>query len=76
VHGLQVGIKTAYEPAIQLIQSLARPETTDLLAFATHGRGGISRLLLGSVAAAVLSRATVPVLLVRPAALRVTQAYS
>jgi nucleotide-binding universal stress UspA family protein len=76
VHGLQVGIKTAYEPAIQLIQSLARPETTDLLAFATHGRGGISRLLFGSVAAAVLSRATVPVLLVRPAALRVTQAHS
>jgi nucleotide-binding universal stress UspA family protein len=74
--GLQVSIKTAYEPAIQLIQSLARPESTDILAFATHGRGGISRLLFGSVAAAVLAHTTVPVLLVKPAELRTTQSHS
>lgn len=74
--GVQVSIKTACEPAIHLIESLARPESTDLLAFVTHGRSGISRLMLGSVAAAILARATVPVLLVRPAALRATQHHS
>ena len=41
----------------------ARPE--DLLIMATHGRGGLARWFLGSVAEAVLRRASVPVLLVR-----------
>ena len=45
-------------------------------AFATHGRSGISRLLLGSVAAAILSRATVPVLLVGPGVLTTNQPNS
>jgi hypothetical protein len=33
----------------------------------THGRGGLSRLVMGSVATATLQRATVPLLLVPPA---------
>jgi len=33
---------------------------------ATHGRHGISRLVMGSVAAGVLPRARVPLLLYRP----------
>jgi nucleotide-binding universal stress UspA family protein len=71
--GLHVSSKTTYEPAIPLIASLAQPESTDLLAFATHGRSGISRLLLGSVAAATLGQASVPVLLVGPGVLRTNQ---
>ncbi len=39
-----------------------------LITIATHGRSGLSRLLLGSQAAAVVRRATVPVVLVRPTA--------
>jgi nucleotide-binding universal stress UspA family protein len=38
----------------------------DLLIMATHGRGGIGRLILGSVADYVLPRAEVPVLVVHP----------
>ena len=38
----------------------------DLLIMATHGRGGVGRLILGSVADYVLPRAEVPVLLVHP----------
>ena len=38
----------------------------DLIAMATHGRGGVGRLLLGSTADRVVHQAEVPVLLVRP----------
>jgi nucleotide-binding universal stress UspA family protein len=38
---------------------------TDLVIMTTHGRSGFERLRLGSVATAFLTRATVPVLLVR-----------
>jgi nucleotide-binding universal stress UspA family protein len=40
----------------------------DLLVMTTHGRGGMSRWLFGSVADYVLPRAQTPVLLIRPAA--------
>src|SRR5262245_4487892 len=49
------------------IGALARERSCHLIAMATHGRSGLARLLLGSVAAATLARAPVPVLLVRPA---------
>ena len=38
----------------------------DLIALATHGRSGLARILLGSVADKVLRRADVPVLVYRP----------
>ncbi len=38
----------------------------DLIVMASHGRGGLKRLLLGSVADKVVRAADVPVLLVRP----------
>ena len=37
----------------------------DLIVIGTHGRSGLSRLLLGSVAEEVVRGASVPVLLVR-----------
>jgi nucleotide-binding universal stress UspA family protein len=37
-----------------------------VIAMATHGRGGLGRLVFGSVAERVLSEAEVPLLLVRP----------
>ncbi|MEP7190251.1 MAG: universal stress protein, partial [Roseiflexaceae bacterium] len=40
----------------------------DLIIMATHGRSGMERLLLGSVAANVLQNADVPVLLARACA--------
>ena len=45
---------------------LARPEKVGLLAMTTHGRGGITRALLGSVADKLVRAAEVPVLVVRP----------
>lgn len=43
-----------------------RREDIDLVAMATHGRGGLRRLVLGSVAESVVRGAQVPVLLYRP----------
>jgi nucleotide-binding universal stress UspA family protein len=44
---------------------LADPEAGDVIVMTTHGRGGVARWFLGSVAEDVVRRSTVPVLLVR-----------
>jgi len=49
------------------ILDLAREKRADLMAIATHGRGVVGRLALGSVADKVVRAAECPVLLVRPA---------
>lgn len=48
------------------IVDFARGVPASLIAMATHGRTGLARLALGSVAAAVVHRAPCPVLVVRP----------
>lgn len=50
------------------ILAAAESEKADLLVLGTHGRRGPSRLLMGSVAARVVSRSTRPVMTVRAAA--------
>ncbi len=50
---------------VQAIRDAARAQGADLIAMATHSRGGLSRLLLGSVAAGVVQAVSVPVLLLR-----------
>jgi nucleotide-binding universal stress UspA family protein len=51
--------------AAQVILEQARERDVDLIAMTTHGRGGLLRLALGSVADAVVRAAPCPVLLVR-----------
>jgi nucleotide-binding universal stress UspA family protein len=46
-------------------QLVAVAQSGDLIVIASHGRGGISRWFLGSVAEDLLRHATVPVLLIR-----------
>jgi nucleotide-binding universal stress UspA family protein len=46
--------------------SLAHPERIDLIAIATHGRSGVQRLILGSVADKLIRAAGPSVLVVRP----------
>jgi nucleotide-binding universal stress UspA family protein len=48
------------------IVTAAREEKADMLVLGTHGRSGINRLLLGSVAERVVRMAPCPVLTVRP----------
>jgi len=51
--------------ADQEIVALARDERADLIVIGTHGRAGMSRMLLGSVTDRVVRLAPCPVLTVR-----------
>jgi nucleotide-binding universal stress UspA family protein len=65
--GLKVQTRVAVEDQAALaILHEAAPPATDLVALQTHGRGGLSRLLLGSVADKVVRGSAVPVLVQRP----------
>jgi nucleotide-binding universal stress UspA family protein len=56
-------------PVMALV-SVAQHRQVMAIAMATHGRSGIARVVLGSVATGVLQQAGIPLLLVRPAAMR------
>ena len=49
-----------------LIVHKAEEENADLIVMSTHGRTGIVKLVLGSVTASVVAKATCPVLSIRP----------
>lgn len=53
------------QPAVALVQEV-KDRRVDLVAIATHGRSGLARLFLGSVADKVLRGTAVPVLVHRP----------
>jgi universal stress protein A len=55
------------EPGLpsEVIASVAKDGAYDLVVMGTHGRSGIPRLVVGSVAEAVMRKATVPVLTLR-----------
>ncbi len=54
-----------YGPAAYAIVEAARLNKADLIAMTTHGRSGLGRLILGSVAEMVLRGTTIPILLIR-----------
>jgi nucleotide-binding universal stress UspA family protein len=51
-------------PATQILQ-FAQKQKVDMIAMGTHGRGGLDRLMLGSVADRVIRSSDCPVLIVR-----------
>ncbi len=59
----------AGDPATEILR-VAPAEQAGLIAMSAHGRTGLRRVLLGSVVEAVVRRASLPVLLVRAAAMR------
>ncbi|MGC4094855.1 MAG: universal stress protein [Polyangiaceae bacterium] len=64
--GLRVVSHLRLDDAAGALAQLAVDLNADLLVVGTHGRRGVSRLLLGSVAHGVLTLAPCPVLVVRP----------
>jgi nucleotide-binding universal stress UspA family protein len=57
---------TAGAPVPAAIRAFAREHQVDVLAMATHGRGGLLRMAMGSVATETVASSSLPVLLVRP----------
>ncbi len=64
--GYGVSVMVHFGNPAREIVDVAEDEAVDLVAMATHGRTGVSHLLMGSVAEEVVHRSSVPVLLVRP----------
>lgn len=56
---------TRYGPVVSTILCTSRDEQVDLIAMASHGRGGLSDVYYGSVAAGILQRIDRPLLIVR-----------
>jgi len=54
-----------YGPVVEGIINIAAQEGVDLIALASHGRGGLSRVFYGSVAAGLLHRVDRPLLIIR-----------
>jgi universal stress protein A len=53
-------------PAHEILNYLRERGNIDLVVMATHGRGGVARLMMGSVADKVVRAAPCPVLTLRP----------
>jgi len=62
--GLKVAakVKIGMQVAAEIID-LAKESGADLIVMCTHGRSGITRWVLGSIAQKVLTRAETPILL-------------
>jgi nucleotide-binding universal stress UspA family protein len=57
-------VKTGQQVAVEIID-FAKEHGVDLIVMSTHGRSGITRWVLGSVALKILTRAETPILLLR-----------
>lgn len=66
--GISVTTALGHGDAADEILRLAQEHGVGLICAGTHGRQGIARLFIGSVAEGVLRRSEVPVLVVRPSA--------
>jgi len=62
---LEIEIHTPYGNPADKILEVCRRHDIDLIAMSTHGRSGIGRWLLGSVAEKVVRHSEIPVLLLR-----------
>jgi nucleotide-binding universal stress UspA family protein len=64
--GLRVSamVRTGQQVALEIID-FAKEVGADLIVMCTHGRSGITRWVLGSVALKILTRGETPVLLIR-----------
>lgn len=52
-------------PTVEAIMEYARSSGADLIVLGSHGRSGLPRLFIGSVAEGVIRNATIPVMVVR-----------
>jgi nucleotide-binding universal stress UspA family protein len=63
--GIQARAFVEHGAVVHTILQVAIREAADLIAMASHGRGGLSRVFYGSVAAGVLQQIDRPLLVIR-----------
>jgi len=68
--GVRLRTEVRRGDAAEQIVTAAREVAADVIAMTTRGRGGLGRLVMGSVATAVLQHANIPMLLFRSAVRR------
>lgn len=61
----RVETQVRYGQAATAIVEAAKAQKADMIVLSTHGRSGLSRFIIGSVAESVLRATTIPVLIVR-----------
>ncbi len=64
-NGIEARTRVETGPVVETIINVAEDEAVDLIAMASHGRTGLSRVFYGSVAAGILHRVDRPLLLIR-----------
>ncbi len=70
VEGFHVTVETGTGPVAETILEFAQEVHADLIAMSTHGRSGLARWFIGSIADKVVRATTLPLLLARPPTLR------
>jgi nucleotide-binding universal stress UspA family protein len=65
-HGARVETQVMEGDPVDMILRAAEETQSDVIVMGTHGRTGLGRLLLGSVAESVIRKAPCPVLSVKP----------
>jgi len=65
----EIALHTPYGNPAEKILEVSKRHDIDLIAMSTHGRSGIGRWLLGSVAEKVVRHSDIPVLLLRSQAM-------
>ena len=63
--GIDAGVFVEQGPAVETIISVAQRENADLIAIASHGRTGLSRVFYGSVTAGIMQKIDRPILIIR-----------
>lgn len=62
----KVSIELLDGPTAEMLEGYAQRNRIDLIVISSHGRGGMSRLTLGSVTDSLIRRTQIPVLVVKP----------
>ena len=63
--GIDTGILVEQGSAVDTIIAAAQRENVDLIAIASHGRTGMSRVFYGSVTAGIMQKIDRPILIIR-----------
>jgi nucleotide-binding universal stress UspA family protein len=66
VEGVKASWEVDFGPSSKRIVQFAEKHDVDLIVIGTHGRSGLKRVLMGSVAEAVVRKARCPVLAIKP----------